>query len=65
VHVIVDEGLKPISVAISPGNIHDSKMFNLYDKMKSKPEEFYGDSAYDTCEVRDRLEKDGVKATYL
>jgi len=24
-HVIVDEGLKPIAVAISPGNIHDSK----------------------------------------
>jgi hypothetical protein len=41
-------------------------MFNpVYDKVKSKPEEFYGDSAYDTCEVRDRLEKDGVKATYL
>jgi transposase len=38
-------------------------MFNpVYDKMKSKPEEFYGDAAYDTCEVRDRLEKDGVKA---
>jgi len=29
VHVIVDEGSKPIAVAISPGNIHDSKMFNL------------------------------------
>jgi hypothetical protein len=42
IHVIVDEGLKPISVAISPGNTHDSKMFNLYDKMKSKPEEFMG-----------------------
>jgi hypothetical protein len=28
-HVIVDEGLKPIAVAISPGNTHDSKMFNL------------------------------------
>jgi hypothetical protein len=27
-------------------------MFNpVYDKMKSKPEEFYGDSAYDTYEV--------------
>jgi hypothetical protein len=65
IHVIVDEGSKPISVAISPGNTHNSKMFNLYDKMKSKPEEFYGDSAYNTYEVRDRLERDGVKATYL
>jgi hypothetical protein len=34
IHVIVDEGSKPISVVLSPGNIHDSKMFNLYDKMK-------------------------------
>jgi len=35
IHVIVDEGSKPIAVAISPGNIHDSKMFNpVYDKMK-------------------------------
>jgi hypothetical protein len=41
-------------------------MFNpVYNKVKNKPEEFYGDSAYDTYEVRDRLEKDGVKATYL
>jgi hypothetical protein len=30
--------------------------------MKNKPEGFYGDSAYDTYEVRDRLERDGVKA---
>jgi transposase len=29
IHVIVDEESKPIAVAISPGNIHDSKMFNL------------------------------------
>jgi hypothetical protein len=29
IHVIVDEGSKPISVATSPGNIHNSKMFNL------------------------------------
>jgi hypothetical protein len=65
IHVIVDEGLKPISVAISPGNTHDSKMFNLYDKMKSKPEGFYGDSAYNTYEVKDRMGRDGVKATYL
>jgi len=41
IHVIVDEGSKPISVALSPGNTHDSKMFNpVYDKMKSKPEGF-------------------------
>jgi transposase len=29
IHVIVDEESKPIAVALSPGNIHDSKMFNL------------------------------------
>jgi hypothetical protein len=41
-------------------------MFNpVYDKMKSKPEEFYGDAAYDTYELGDRLERDGVQATYL
>jgi hypothetical protein len=42
IHVIVDEGLKPISVAISPGNIHDSKMFNLYNKMKVSLKGFMG-----------------------
>jgi hypothetical protein len=30
--------------------------------VKSKPEGFYGDSAYDTYEVRDRMERDGVQA---
>jgi len=40
----------------SPGNTHDSKMFNrLYDKMERKPGRIYGDSAYDTCEIRGRL----------
>jgi transposase len=29
IHVIVDEELRPISVAISQGNIHNSKMFDL------------------------------------
>jgi transposase len=58
IHVIVDEGSKPIAVALSPGNVHDSRMFNkLYDEVERKPREFYGDSAYDTCEVRDRLER--------
>jgi hypothetical protein len=38
-------------------------MFNkLYDKMKRKPRRFYWDSAYDTCEVRGRLERDSVQA---
>ncbi|MGC8850311.1 MAG: transposase, partial [Candidatus Bathyarchaeia archaeon] len=54
---------KPIAVAISPGNIHDSKMFNeVYDRMKSKPNRLYGDSAYDTNDIRARLERDGVQA---
>ena len=36
IHVIVDGGSKP--TAISPGNMHNSKMFNnLYDKMERKP----------------------------
>jgi len=43
IHVIVDEGSKPISVAISPGNTHDSKMFNpVYDKMKVSLKGFMG-----------------------
>jgi len=61
IHVIVDGGSKPIAVAISPGNTHDSQIFNnLYDKMERKPERIYGDSAYD--EVRDRLGRGGVEA---
>jgi transposase len=43
IHVIVDEGSKPIAAAISPGNIHDSKMFNpVYDKMKIGLKGFMG-----------------------
>jgi hypothetical protein len=54
------------AIALSSGNTHDSKMFNkLYDKMERKPRRFYGDSAYDTCEVRGKLERDGVQQTYL
>jgi transposase len=61
IHAVV-EGSKPIAVALSPGNVHDSGIFNkLYDEVERKPREFYGDSAYDTCEVRSRLEMDGVQ----
>jgi hypothetical protein len=42
IHVIVDEGSKPIAVALSPGNTHDSKMFNLYDKMKVSLKSLWG-----------------------
>jgi len=42
IHVIVDEGSKPIAVAISLGNTHNSKMFNLYDKMKVSLKGFMG-----------------------
>jgi hypothetical protein len=41
-------------------------MFNkLYDEVECKLREFYGDSAYDTCEVRNRLEREVSKQTYL
>lgn len=60
IHVVVDEGLKSIALAISSWNIYNSKMFNkLYDKIKSK--RIYENSAYDTGEVRDRLEKDELR----
>jgi len=63
IHVIVDGGSKPIVVAISSGSTRDSKMFNnLYDKMKRKPKRIYGDSAYDTGEVRAKLKRDRVEA---
>ena len=42
IHVIVDEGSKPIAVALSPGNTHNSKMFNLYDKMKVSMKSLWG-----------------------
>jgi hypothetical protein len=41
-------------------------MFNkLYDEVECKLRKFYGDSAYDTCEVRNRLEREVSKQTYL
>jgi transposase len=63
IHVVVGERSKPIALALSPGNVHDSRIFNkLYDEVERKLRGFYGDSAYDTCEVRGRLEGDGVQA---
>jgi len=63
VHVALDEGSKPIAITLSPGNTHDSKVFKeLYEKIEPKPVRLYADSAYDTDEIRIRLEKDGVEA---
>jgi transposase len=63
IHAIVDEYSKPIAVAISPRNTHDSKIFNtIYTKMKNRPDKLYGDSAYDTEEIRSKLKEDGVQA---
>ena len=53
---------KPIAVAISPGNIHDSKMFNeLFSRLRDEPIRLYGDSAYDADEIRLKLERDDVQ----
>jgi len=61
--VAVDEEAKPMAITLSPGNIHDSKVFKeLYDRVNPKPESLYADSAYDTDEIRVRLKDDGVEA---
>ncbi|MGC9164296.1 MAG: transposase [Thermoprotei archaeon] len=63
VHVMVDEDSKPLAVVISPGNTHDSRMFDeVYGRLRDRPLRLYGDSAYDTDEIRLKLERDGVQA---
>ncbi|MEM1990577.1 MAG: transposase, partial [Candidatus Bathyarchaeia archaeon] len=49
IHVCVDEHSMPLSIALGPGNEHDSKRIDeLFDGLEGAPKELYADSAYDT-----------------
>jgi transposase len=53
----------PLSVALSPGNEHDSRRFGeLLEGLSGAPRELYADSAYDTGSIRGRLSSMGVEA---
>jgi len=72
VHVAVSEEGLPLSVVIGPGDEHDSKRFigvlnairakRGIGRPKTRPEEVYADSAYDTREIRSYLKRRGIKA---
>jgi len=62
----------PLSVVVRPGDEHDSRRFvevldairvkRVVGRPKTRPEEVYADSAYDTKEVRSYLGGGGIKA---
>jgi transposase len=47
----------PLSIAIGPGNEHDSRRLQeLVDGLSGRPRELYADAAYDTENIRRGLE---------
>jgi transposase len=47
----------PLSIAIGPGNEHDSRRLQeLVDGLSGRPRELYADAAYDTEHIRRGLE---------
>jgi IS5 family transposase len=52
----------PLSIAIGPGNEHDSKkLLELLEGLCEKPVQLYADSAYDTESIRRGLESMGIE----
>jgi IS5 family transposase len=52
----------PLSIAIGPGNEHDSKkLLGLLEGLWEKPVQLYADSAYDTETIRRGLESMGIE----
>jgi transposase len=52
----------PLSIAIGPGNEHDSKkLLELVGDLDWKPEQLYADAAYDTENIRRGLESMGIE----
>ncbi|MDT7877836.1 MAG: transposase [Candidatus Caldarchaeales archaeon] len=57
IHVCVDRDSMPLSIAIGPGNEHDSKkLLELVEGLDGKPGQLYADAAYDTESIRRGLE---------
>jgi transposase len=52
----------PLSIAIGPGNEHDSRRLQeLVDGLSGRPRELYADVAYDTENIRRGLESIGIE----
>jgi transposase len=52
----------PLSIAIGPGNEHDSKkLLELVGDLDWRPEQLYADAAYDTEHIRRGLESIGIE----
>jgi transposase len=62
IHVCVDRDSMPLSIAIGPGNEHDSRRLQeLVDGLSGRPRELYADAAYDTENIRRGLESIGIE----
>jgi transposase len=74
IHAAVTAESLPLSVAVGPGDEHDSvRLVEVMDKIRVKhgvgrprrrPKELYADSAYDSARIRAYLRRRGIKATY-
>jgi IS5 family transposase len=62
IHVCVDSDSMPLSIAIGPGNEHDSRRLQeLVDGLSGRPRELYADAAYDTESIRSYLSSMGIE----
>jgi IS5 family transposase len=62
IDVCVDRDSMPLSIAIGPGNEHDSRRLQeLVDSLSGRPRELYADAAYDTESIRRGLESMGIE----
>jgi len=62
IDVCVDRDSMPLSIAIGPGNEHDSRRLQeLVDGLSGRPRELYADAAYDTENIRRDLESMGIE----
>jgi IS5 family transposase len=63
IDVCVDRDSMPLSIAIGPGNEHDSRRLQeLVDGLSERPRELYADAGYDTEDIRSHLSSMGVGA---
>jgi IS5 family transposase len=61
IHSCVNKDSIPLSIAIGPGNEHDSKkLIELVEGLDGRPEQPYADAAYDTEPIRMGLESMGI-----
>jgi transposase len=62
IHACVNKDSMPLSIAVGPGNEHDSRrLLELIGGLDWRPGKLYADAAYDTEHIRGGLESMGIE----